>query len=82
MNKNLTQYFNFFLGCTILGVVIVVSLLANILAPFSPEQMFAGPRLTPPTWAYPFGTDALGRDVLSRIIYGAPLTLYVGLIFL
>ena len=74
------RHFNFYFGCGILLIVVLASLLAPILAPYSPEEMFVGPRLSPPQWDYPFGTDMIGRDVLSRVIHGASLTLYVGAI--
>ena len=68
-----------------IGLVIVVSLVlvaifAPLLAPFEPTQMGAGTRLEPPSTAHPFGTDEFGRDILSRVIYGARLTLQIGMI--
>jgi ABC-type dipeptide/oligopeptide/nickel transport system permease subunit len=58
----------------LLGLV-VVALLADILAPYAPERIAAGPRLTAPSLRYPFGTDQLGRDILSRIIAGTRVAL-------
>ena len=67
----------------ILGLV-VVALLAPVLAPRDPYRFNLNERGLPirmqaPTTAFPFGTDPLGRDVLSRIIYGARISLIVGL---
>jgi len=68
----------------VLGLAIVVALLlvaafAPMLAPYSPVAGgdLRTDRLLPPSWAHPFGTDDQARDILSRIIYGSRLTLYV-----
>ena len=67
----------------ILGLV-AVAILAPVLAPRDPYQFNLNERglpirMQPPTAAFPLGTDPLGRDVLSRIIYGARVSLIVGL---
>ena len=82
VKKLLSRYFNALFGLSILLVVGFVALLAPHLAPYEPDRLFAGPRLSPPSLSFPFGTDALGRDVLSRVIHGARLTAYVGIIAL
>ena len=66
----------------ILGLV-VVAILAPVLAPRDPYQFNLNERGLPirmqaPTAAFPLGTDPLGRDVLSRIVYGARVSLVVG----
>jgi ABC-type dipeptide/oligopeptide/nickel transport system permease subunit len=66
----------------ILGLV-VVAILAPVLAPRDPYQLNLNERGLPirmqaPTAAFPLGTDPLGRDVLSRIVYGARVSLIVG----
>jgi len=66
----------------ILGLV-VVAILAPVLAPRDPYQFNLNERglpirMQPPTTAFPLGTDPLGRDVLSRIVYGARVSLIVG----
>jgi peptide/nickel transport system permease protein len=57
------------------GGVVLVLLLAALLAPlltqYPPDLVMAESRLQPPSLAHPFGTDALGRDMFSRILYGA-----------
>lgn len=66
-----------------LGVVIcflLVALGAPWLAPHDPNQINVEAILLPPNWDYLFGTDELGRDVFSRMIYGARISLQVGLI--
>jgi len=67
-------------GLFIVAVLILVALAAPLIAPYDPLRMAAGPRLEPPTWAHWMGTDDFGRDVLSRIVFGARLTLKIGTI--
>lgn len=68
------------IGLVIVGLLIFAAVTAPVLAPYDPLRMAAGPRLQPPTWGYPMGTDDFGRDVFSRILYGAQLTLQIGVI--
>ncbi len=68
------------IGIFIVGFLCLVALAAPLLAPFDPLRMAAGPRLQSPSWDHWMGTDDFGRDVLSRIIYGAQLTLQIGAI--
>ncbi|WP_238365377.1 nickel transporter permease [Mesobacterium pallidum] len=68
------------IGLAIVGLLLIVALAAPLLAPHDPLRMAAGPRLQPPSWQHWMGTDDFGRDVLSRIIYGAQLTLQIGAI--
>ena len=67
----------------VLGIVllllILVALFADVLAPFAPNEVFLMDRLQGSSARYPLGTDQLGRDFMSRLIYGARLTLGVGL---
>ena len=73
-----------------IGLVLVVlagaaAVGAPLLAPRNPQAADLPARLTPPAWltygsSYPLGTDAIGRDMLSRIIYGARISLEVGLL--
>ena len=67
------------LGGVIVAVVIVMAVLAGVLAPFDPTSQLAQP-LQGPGGAYPLGTDEFGRDVLSRVIHGARVSLWVGII--
>ena len=68
------------IGFVLVATVIVVAALAPWLAPYSPSQMGAGPRLTAPSVAYWFGTDEFGRDMLSRVIFGSRYTLQIGMV--
>src|SRR5574342_346943 len=63
------------------GVVIfliLVALTANFIAPYNPVQVDFGAMLTRPNSAHWLGTDAFGRDVLTRLIYGSRTALLVG----
>jgi peptide/nickel transport system permease protein len=64
------------------GVIFVLFLLcgifADFLAPYAMNEISPLNRLKPPSWAFPFGTDNLGRDVLSRCLYGAQLSVIIG----
>jgi peptide/nickel transport system permease protein len=63
-------------GVVVLGLI-AVALLAPALAPHGPKEASFAPYL-PPSREFPMGTDQVGRDVLSRVIWGARLSLYVG----
>jgi len=60
-------------------VVIILSTLLVPLSPYDPETSDLKSRLQPPSWEHPFGTDPLGRDMLTRILYGGRISLTVGL---
>jgi peptide/nickel transport system permease protein len=66
-------------GAGILAVLILVALLAPVIAPHDPEQVNAGLVLAPPDWSHPFGSDALGRDVLSRVLFAFRVSLAVSI---
>jgi peptide/nickel transport system permease protein len=68
------------IGLAVVLVLVVVAALAPLIAPFDPLRMAAGPRLAPPSAGYWFGTDDFGRDLFSRVVFGARLTLQIGLI--
>src|SRR6056297_1220594 len=62
----------------LLLAIIVVAILAPWVAPYDPELNDFAAMLTAPSWQHPLGTDQFGRDILSRIIYGAQTALFVG----
>ena len=66
-------------GGLIVLALIAVAVLAPRLAPHGPKEATFAPYL-PPSAEFPMGTDQIGRDVLSRVIWGARLSLYVGLV--
>lgn len=58
-------------GLVLVIFVVVVALLAQVIAPHDPNTQYAGKRFAKPSLEFPLGTDALGRDTLSRLVYGA-----------
>src|SRR5512133_227240 len=65
------------LGLGVLVVLIAMALLAQFIAPYDPLKIGADIPLAGPSAAHWFGTDDLGRDVLSRIMFGAQISLMV-----
>ncbi len=68
------------IGLLIVVIALVCAIAAPIIAPDNPLQLFAGHELEPPSLRHLLGTDELGRDVLSRIIYGARTSMIVAAI--
>jgi peptide/nickel transport system permease protein len=71
-------------GGALLALFVLAALFAPLLAPHDPYGQSLLRRLRPPvwsggTWVYPFGTDAFGRDYLSRLLHGTRISLAVGL---
>ncbi|MFC2016336.1 ABC transporter permease [Chloroflexota bacterium] len=66
-------------GGVIVLVFLIVALLANVLAPYGMNEIITGARLAPPGPGNVLGGDNLGRDLLSRIIYGARISMIVAL---
>jgi len=72
-------------GLVVIVVLILLALFADFVAPHSPILTNNAAFLKPPFWqqsgsiAYPLGTDAIGRDILSRLIHGARLSLLIGI---
>jgi peptide/nickel transport system permease protein len=64
-------------GAIVLTVIILGCLLAP-LSPYDPEISDIAARLQPPSLTHPFGTDPLGRDLLTRVLYGGRISLFVG----
>jgi peptide/nickel transport system permease protein len=67
-------------GATAVGVLVLIALsavLAPVIAPFSPTEIGVGLPMESPSSTHPFGTDELGRDVLSRVAYGGRLALRI-----
>ena len=68
------------LGLITMGAFLLTALLAPLLAPYDPLKQTLLDRRQPPSVQYLLGTDDLGRDMLSRIIYGTRLSLQVGVV--
>jgi peptide/nickel transport system permease protein len=76
----------FMIGAAILGIIVVAALAAPLLAPHDPYAQDVSRRLIPPIWQpkgsvdHLLGTDKLGRDYLSRLMFGARISLLIGLL--
>jgi peptide/nickel transport system permease protein len=68
------------IGGTIIVLLLIGAVAAPLIAPYDPIKVDVSNSLEPPSAAHPFGTDDLGRDVLSRVIWGSRISLSVGLI--
>lgn len=66
-------------GSVLVALVLLAALLGPWLAPYDPAEQLLEHRLEPPSWRYPLGLDELGRDILSRLLYGARVSVSVGL---
>ena len=64
---------------SILFILVLLSVTLVSFSPYDPEASDIGSRLEPPSWKHPFGTDPLGRDMLTRVLYGGRISLSVGL---
>jgi peptide/nickel transport system permease protein len=66
-------------GFLLMMAILVTGLCAELIAPYSPTANDFGAMMEPPSWAHLLGTDQFGRDLLSRIIFGARTAMIVGL---
>lgn len=72
------------IGGVILGIIMLMAIFAPLITPYDPYEQILSARLKPPvwhekgTWAHILGTDQNGRDYLSRVIYGAQISLMIG----
>ena len=72
------------IGLTVVTIIFLVAIFADFLAPHDPMEQFRGFTKLPPFWAegadprFILGTDAVGRDTLSRLMYGARVSLFIG----
>jgi len=67
-------------GMIVVIVVLMMAALADVLAPHAYDAMYTEHMLEMPSWQFPFGTDQMGRDVLSRVLYGSRISIYVGFV--
>ncbi|MGQ9928277.1 MAG: ABC transporter permease [Chloroflexaceae bacterium] len=71
---------NVVVGAVLVGILVLASVLAPLLAPYPPDQIQPALRLRPPSFEHPFGTDAFGRDLYSRVLHGARIALRISLL--
>ncbi|MDJ1159150.1 ABC transporter permease subunit [Chelatococcus sp. SYSU_G07232] len=73
------------LGLAVVVLIALLAIFADVVAPHAPAEQFRAHVLQPPawveggSWAFPLGTDEVGRDILSRLIYGARYSLFIGI---
>lgn len=73
-------------GLVVFTLLVLVAIFAPLIAPHMPNEQYRDALLTPPFWneggrpEFILGTDAVGRDMLSRLIYGARYSLFIGLV--
>jgi peptide/nickel transport system permease protein len=67
-------------GGSIVFLLLVIAILFASLSPYDPETSSIEERLQPPSWNHPMGTDSLGRDLFTRVLYGGRISLTVGLL--
>lgn len=67
-------------GIIIIVILIVISIFAPLISPYDPVKINLPQRLQAPSWQHLMGTDELGRDILSRVIYGSRVSLKIGII--
>ena len=68
------------ISTTVIALYLLLAIFAPLVAPYGPDATALGQRLAPPSAQHWFGTDTLGRDILSRTLYGARVSLLVGLL--
>lgn len=72
-------------GLSVVATVVILAVFADLIAPYPPNEQFRDAIRTPPVWStggswrFLLGTDGLGRDMLSRLIHGARVSLFIGL---
>ncbi|MBM3605481.1 MAG: ABC transporter permease [Alphaproteobacteria bacterium] len=83
LRRRMFGHQGFMIGAVFLVLLVIIALLAPVLAPHDPYAQSLSNRMVRPvfmggTWEHPLGTDHLGRDYLSRLIYGARVSLLIG----
>ncbi|MBA4611732.1 ABC transporter permease [Stappia taiwanensis] len=83
LRKRIFGHQGLLFGVAVLGLLLLVAIFAPLLAPHDPYAQDLLARMQPPvflggSWEHPLGTDHLGRDYLSRLIYGARISLLIG----
>jgi peptide/nickel transport system permease protein len=75
-NTNKTSW----IGLVLFLIVVLAAVFAPVLAPHDPLEQNVLQKLRPPSDAHPIGTDSFGRDILSRLLYGARISLIIGIV--
>ena len=69
-----------FFSLIVIFIIILCAIFANVICAYGPNAQSLKDRLLAPSFAHPLGTDELGRDTLTRVIYGARISLTIGLL--
>ncbi|HEY0419015.1 MAG TPA: ABC transporter permease [Acetobacteraceae bacterium] len=77
--RRLLRHRSFRIGFALVALMTLAAVLAPLISPLDPTSMRIRFRFRPPQAAFPFGTDQFGRDLLTRVLYGARLSLWIGL---
>ena len=78
--KLLSQNASAVAGCLIIAAMVFMAVFSSLLSSYDPIRISLAERLKPPSGVHLFGTDELGRDILSRIMYGARISLRIGVL--
>ena len=86
LRKRVFGHYGFMIGAFIVGTIMIIALLAPYISPHDPYDQVLSRKLIPPiwmdsakaTWEHPLGTDQLGRDYLSRLLWCARISLLIG----
>ena len=86
MRKRIFGHAGFIIGATVLGIIFFMAIFAPFISPGDPYDQVLSRKLIPPiwhdsakaTWEHPLGTDQLGRDYMTRLFYGARISLLIG----
>lgn len=68
----------FLLELAVVGLIVLSAVAAPVLAPNDPYELYVAEPFSPPSWSHPMGTDKVGRDELSRVLYGGRMSLLIG----
>lgn len=68
------------IGFILVGLIVLIGVLAPLIAPYDPNLMNMPQRLAAPSGEHLFGTDEMGRDILTRVMYGARISIVVGVV--
>jgi peptide/nickel transport system permease protein len=78
--NRLASHRSFQIGLTIVMILALAAIFAPLLTSVDPSSMKVRFRFKPPSWAFPFGTDNFGRDIFTRVLYGARVSLWIGFV--
>ena len=80
MFKQVVKQTNGLVGFVIVAAVLLAAVFAPLVAPYDPYKIDMSHSLSPPSAAHPFGTDVFGRDIMSRLVYGARVSMEVSVL--